>query len=272
MRNLGTRFSGKTLLICALGLPNAVHGLQVPRPPLETTIAEPVARPISFKIPLAGVRFHWCFMNRDELLSGKLTLEVRRGDTTNEIVIFEGGAITPGWEASTLGSPCREESFYFMFTSTTRYLTAPGDELEVELIVQEDLEGIGVFQTGILEAGTYRTAGTYFALRDGPDLPEPSVRPSEAEFTDSMIQGGNTQEEIEAALRGRRSALSMQARTPNLFGPVAFLGCWENPWPLKVTYHEGWMPPEGVAFQERILEIEKAAIEREGGPNCSGPT
>ena len=152
-------------MICALGLPTAAHGLQAPRPQLETTITEPVARHIYLKIPLAGVRFHWCFMNRDELLSGKLTLEVRRGDTTNEIVIFEGGAITPGWETPLLGSPCGEESFYFLFFSTTRYLTAPGDELEAELIVQEDLEGIGAYQTGILEAGTYRTAGTYLDLR-----------------------------------------------------------------------------------------------------------
>ena len=270
MRNRGNRFRAKTLLICALGLPTAAHGLQLRRPPLETTIAEPVARHISLKIPLAGIQFHWCFMNRDELLSGKLTLEIRRGDTTTEIVIFEGGVITPGWETPLSGSPCGED-FYFWFFSTTRYLTAPGDELKVELIVQEDVEGIGGYQTGILEAGTYRTAGTYYSLRDGPDLPETSVRPSEAEFTDSMIQAGNTQEEIEAALRGRRKALSMQARTPNVFGPVAFLGCWENPWPLKITYHEGWMSPEGVAVMERILEMGKEMIEREGLPNCSGP-
>lgn len=269
MRNRGNRFRAKTLLICALGLPTAAHGLQLRRPPLETTIAEPVARHIQLKLPLAGIQFHWC-LNRDELLSGKLTLEIRRGDTTTEIVIFEGGVITPGWETPLSGSPCGED-FYFWFFSTTRYLTAPGDELKVELIVQEDLEGIGAYQTGILEAGTYRTAGTYYDLRDGPDLPETSVRPSEAEFTDSMIQAGNTQEAIEAALRGRRKALSMQARTPNVFGPVAFLGCWENPWPLKITYHEGWMSPEGVAVMERILEMGKEMIEREGLPNCSGP-
>ena len=270
MRNRVTRFSTKILLICALGLPNAVHGLQVQRPPLETTIAEPVARHIHLKLPLAGIRFHWCFMNRDELLSGKLTLQIRRGDTTNEIVIFEGGAITPGWQPLLSGSPCGEESFYFMFTSTTRYLTAPGDELEVELIVPGDLEGIGVFQTGILEAGTYRTAGTYFALRDGPDLPEPSVRPSEAEFTNSMMQAGNTQEEIEAALRGRRMALSMQARTFNVFGPFASPGCWENPWPLKITYHEGWLTPEAAASQASMLE-RLAQTEAADGLDCSGP-
>ncbi len=270
MRNRGNRFRAKTLLICALGLPTAAHGLQFRRPPRQSKVAEPVARHIQLKLPLAGIQFHWCFMNRDELLSGKLTLEVRRGDTTNEIVIFEGGVITPGWETPLSGSPCGED-FYFWFFSTTRYLTAPGDELKVELIVQEDVEGIGGYQTGILEAGTYRTAGTYYSLRDGPDLPETSVRPSEAEFTDSMIQAGNTQEEIEAALRGRRKALSTQARTPNVFGPVAALGCWENPWPLKITYHEGWMSPEGVAVMERILEMGKEMIEREGLPNCSGP-
>ncbi len=270
MRSTAIAVAFSTMSVLACG-GNDTTGF--PRPPLQTTIAEPVARHIQLKLPLAGIQFHWCFMNRDELLSGKLTLEIRGGDTTAEIVIFEGGAITPGWVTSTWASPCRKGSFYFMFSSTTRYLTAPGDELKVELIVQEDVEGIGGYQTGILEAGTYRTAGTYYSLRDGPDLPETSVRPSEAEFTDSMIQAGNTQEEIEAALRGRRNALSMQARTPNFFGrgPVAALGCWENPWPLKITYHEGWAPPEQVAFLERILEMGKEMIEREGLPNCSGP-
>lgn len=268
MRNPGL-FGATVLFIGALGLPNTAHGLQAGRPPLQTTIAEPVARPLYLKLPLAGVRFHWCFVNRDEVLSGKLTLEVRRGETTNEIVIFEGGAITPGWDASLSGSPCAGE-FYFLFVSTTRYLTAPGDELELELIVPQDLEGIGAYQAGILEAGTYRTAGTYLDLRDVPDLPEASVRRSEAEFTDSLIQVGNTQEEIDAALRGRQKALSMQARTPNVFGTVAFLGCWENAWPLKITYHEGWTTPQGVASQANILEM-LAQAEAADGLDCSGP-
>ena len=269
MRNPGTRFGAAVLFIGAFGLPNTAQGLQVGRPPLQTTIAEPVARPIYLKLPLAGVRFHWCFVNRDELFSGKLTLEIRRGGTTNEIVIFEDGAITPGWDASLSDSPCAEE-FYFLFLSTTRYLTAPGDELELELVVQQDLEGIGAFQAGILEAGTYRTVGTYLDLRDRPDLPATPIRRSEAEFTDSLIQVGNTQEEIEAALRGRERALSMQGRSPDLLGTVAFLGCWESTWPLKITYHEGWTTPQGVAIQANMLEM-LAQTEAADGLDCSGP-
>ena len=258
------------LLITGLGSPTAAYGFQFKKPPLSTKVQEPVARSISLKLPLGGVRFHWCFMNRDKLLSGKLTLQVKRGDTTNEIVIFEGGEITPGWETAS-DVPC-PEGFYFMFVSTTQYLTAPGDELEVELIALEDLEGIGAYQTGILPAGTYRTAGTYYDLRDGPDRPEPWTRPSEAEMADSMTRAGRTQEEVEAALGGRRLALSMQARgTPALFGPMAAPGCWRNPWPLKITYHEGWSPPEALAMTRGLMELMDAQVEREGVSDCSGP-
>ncbi len=270
MWNPGTRFGATVIFIGALGLPSTGQGLQASRPPLQTTIAEPVARPLYLKVPLAGVQFHWCFVSQNELLSGKLTLDINREGTTNEIVIFEGGVTTPGWRISLLGSPCAEEALYFLFVSTTRYLTAPGDELELELIVQRDLEGIGAYQTGTLEAGTYRTAGTYLDLRDGPDLPETSARPSEAEFADSMIQAGNTQEEGEAALRGRRGALLMQARTPNVFGSFAILGCWENAWPLKITYHEGWTTPEGAAIGANSLNMT-AQAEAADGLDCYGP-
>ncbi len=266
MRNLGTRFIAKILLICALGLPTAAHGLQLPRPPLETTIAEPVARHISLKIPLAGIQFHWCFMNRDELLSGKLTLEVRRGDTTNEIVIFEGGSITSGWSTSLSASPCGE-SFYFLFFSTTPYLTAPGDELEIELHVLKDLSGIGPNQTGVLAASTYRVKGTYFNLVDEDDAQPMSA----AQLIDSLTEQGVTRDEAEMmaqTLQGVSLAMRMNAEA---FSFIAYTGCWENLWPLKITSNEGWASPEQIAFQERNLEIERAAIERAGGPNCSGP-
>ena len=100
-------------------------------------------------------------------------------------------------------------------------------------------------------------------------------------MADSMVQAGKTQEEIEEALKGRRTALAIQARNPgfsNLFGPLASLGCWDNPWPLRITYQEGWAPPEALAFQERALAVGERAIEMakrlgewDGAVYCSGP-
>ena len=264
MRNRGNRFSAKILLICALGLPNAAHGLQAGRPPLQTKVAEPVARRIYLKLPLQHVRFHWRFMSREDLLSGKLVLRIKRGDLTNEIVIFENGAFAPGWEALEAGGPSQ---FYFGFRSTTTFLTAPDDDLEVELLVLKDLAGIGPLQTGVLAAGTYRAKGTYFLLLDDFDS---SQQMSEAQLIDSLAEAGVTGDEAEMMARTVQGVyLAMRM---NAFRFIAGTGCWENLWPLKITSNEGWLPPEQAALQERMLEIERARIEREGGPNCSGPT
>lgn len=264
MRNRGNRFSAKILLICALGLPNAAHGVQFRRPPLQTKVAEPVARHIYLKLPLQHVRFHWRFMSREDLLSGKLVLRVRRGDLTNEIVIFENGAFAPGWEATGASEPGK---IYFGFRSTTRFLTAPDDELEMELLVLKDLAGIGVLQTGILAAGTYRAKGTYFNLIDEDDAQPMSV----AQLIDSWIEQGATRDRAEMMAQMMRAVFEEHRRNPEAFSFMASLGCWENLWPLKITSNEGWASPEQIAFQERNLEGEMAAIERAGGPNCSGP-
>lgn len=264
MRNRGNRFSAKILLICALGLPNAAHGLQFRRPPLQTKVAEPVARHIYLKLPLQHVRFHWRFMSREDLLSGKLVLRVRRGDLTNEIVIFENGAFAPGWKAMGASEPGK---IYFGFRSTTTFLTALDDELEVELLVLKDLAGIGALQTGVLAAGTYRAKGTYFNLIDEDDAQPMSA----AQLIDSLTEQGVTRDEAEVIaqmMQGVSLAMRMNAEA---FSSIAGTGCWENLWPLKITSNEGWASPEQVAFHERMLEIEKVGIERAGGPNCSGP-
>ena len=264
MRNLGTPFIAKILLIGALGLPNAAHGLQAGRPPLQSKVAEPVARRIYLKLPLQDVRFHWRFMSREDLLSGKLVLRVRRGDLTNEIVIFESGAIAPGWEAIPVDLP---GEIYFGFRSTTTFLTAPDDELEMELLVLKDLAGIGFLQTGILAAGTYRAKGTYFNLIDGDDAQPMSA----AQLIDSLTEQGVTRDRAEMMAQMMQAVLEVHRRNPEAFSFMAGLGCWENLWPLKITSKEGWASPEQIAFQERNLEMEKVAIERAGGPNCSGP-
>jgi roadblock/LC7 domain-containing protein len=208
-------------------------------------------------------------MSREDLLSGKLVLRVRRGDLTNEIVIFENGAFAPGWEAMS-GDGRVPGEIYFGFTSTTTFLTAPDDELEVELLVLKDLAGIGVRQTGVLAAGTYRAKGTYFGLQDDFDSSQPMLA---AQMIDSLTEQGVTREEAEVIaqmMQGVSLAMRMNAEAFSFF---ASTGCWDNLWPLKITSNEGWASPEQVAFQERMLEIEKVAIEREGEPgwNCSGP-
>jgi len=163
---------------------------------------------------------------------------------------------------------------YFGFSSTTTFLTAPDDELEVELLVLKDLAGIGALQTGILTAGTYRAKGTYFDLRDDFDSSQPFPA---AQMIDSLTEFGATRDEAEMMIQtvqGVNLAMRMNAEA---FSFIAYTGCWENLWPLKITSNEGWLSPEQIALNERNMELMERAIERAGeageagGPNCSGP-
>ncbi len=110
---------------------------------LQTKIQEPRERAISLKLPLLQPDFHWTFMSREDFLSGKPILRILRKGKLNEIIIFEGGQFSDGWEAMPLAQDPNKGEIYFGFISTRTYLTAPGDKLELELTVTKDLPGIG---------------------------------------------------------------------------------------------------------------------------------
>ena len=80
--------------------------------PMQTTNPEPQMRTISLKLPLRQVQYHWTFMSREEFLAGKLVLRVIRSDTTNEIVVFESGRMSEGWEAIKLSVPNAGEIYF----------------------------------------------------------------------------------------------------------------------------------------------------------------
>ena len=79
-------------------------------------------------------------------------LRIIHDGAVENIVVFQDGTIAEGWEPMAAVSGVNEE-IYFGFTSSTRYATAPGDSLEIELVVVEPLAGIGVYQRGTLPAG-----------------------------------------------------------------------------------------------------------------------
>ena len=120
---------------------------------------QPMDRTLYFKLPLAQPRFHWKFTNKDLYLSGKLVLRIIRDEQINEIVVFNKGEITKGWEAICSESGPQDNAIYFGFHSTARYSTTPNDKVELELIAKEDLDGIGRLQTGVLKAGTHKALG-----------------------------------------------------------------------------------------------------------------
>ena len=118
-----------------------------------------MGRTFYFKLPLAQPEFHWKFTNKDLYLSGKLILRIVSDDQVNEIVVFNKGEITEGWETICSGRGPQDNTIYFGFQSTKKYSTKSSDKVELELIAKEDLYGIGRLQTGVLKAGTYKAQG-----------------------------------------------------------------------------------------------------------------
>jgi hypothetical protein len=192
---------------------------------LQTTNAEPRMRTLSLKLPLRQPEFHWTFMNREELLAGKLVLRITRSDKTNEIVIFESGQMQDGWEAMNLPNP-KAGQIYFGFKSSKRYATAPNDRLDLELRVKQDLSGIGPLQKGVLPAGSYKARGTYSGLLDEYKMPD----------------------QLKEAPKETREKLRQ------VYEFVAFLETWQEQWDLRITSEDGWLPPEQRQQYQKMLE------------------
>ena len=226
--------------VCVLSVP--VFALRMTEMPgeLQTKIREPRERTISLKLPLLQPTYHWTFMSREDFLSGKLLLRIVRDDQANEIVIFENGQFSDGWEVMGLPPAPERGEIYFGFISTLKYLTAPGDRLELELTVAKDLPGIGALQTGTLPAGKYASKGTYSGLIDEYDTTFLAE-----EFSK---EGKKTPDEQEALLKKLREQVEHKA----------FLESWLDQWPLKITSQKGWLPEErAVALRARLENLEE---------------
>jgi len=209
---------------------------------LQTKIQAPQARTFSLKLPLLQPDFHWTFMSRDDFLSGKLLLRITRNNRTEEIVIFEKGQFTDGWaEMSEQQRPDRGE-IYFGFISTAKYLTAPGDKLELELTITKDLPGIGARQSGILPAGLYKSTGTYSGLLDDYDT---------SALEEQLAKNGEISDEQQKLVDQLRSSLEYKA----------FLESWQDQWSLEITSQKGWLTEEQVASLKATLERLQTAKE-----------
>jgi hypothetical protein len=179
-----------------------------------------VERTLYFKLPIAGTRFHWAFLDRRAFLSGELTLRIVNParDRDQTLVIFRNGKITDGWEM--IGDVPRDSSFYFGFSTGHRVATAVGDSVIVTLIVPEDLRGRGPYSQGTLAKGTWVATGTYTALYGG------TLNPLR-----DLVRAGDP--------------------------PTAFLTCWDTAWVLLDATDKGWMgsKPTGeddVSFVKRL--------------------
>jgi len=222
--------------LCVLTVP--VFALRMTEMPkeIQTQIKEPRDRTIELKLPLLQPAFHWTFMSRDDLLSGRLLLRIIREEQSSDIVIFENGQLTEGWEAMTLPPASKRGEIYFGFRSHVKYSTAPGDKLGLELTVKKDLPGIGARQSGILPAGTYTSKGTYSGLID-------------SYYTSAMEAKLAEQNKVSA---DEQKALLSEIRS--MYENKAFLELWEDQWSLKITSETGWLPEEQAKAVNSMLE------------------
>lgn len=201
---------------------------------------EPEARRMALKLPIRQEAFHWTFMKKDELLAGKLVLTIERNGKKEDITIFENGNFADGWTTEQFPSAGAQESMvkpgevYFLFKSETRYLTAPGDKVELALTVKSDLAGIGPLFAGVLPKGEYKAKGTYSMLVDEYQV-SPQMKDVPKEALDKL-----------------REQMSNKA----------FLENWQDQWDVNVTSGRGWIPPEQAGQLKQIL---KQLEEEEGG-------
>jgi len=222
--------------ICMLAVP--VFALRMTDMPenIKTKIKEPRERTIHLKLPLLQPTFHWTFMSQADFLSGKLILRIIRNGRSSEIVIFENGQFTNGWESMPLSPGPGKGEIYFGFTSTRTYLTAPGDRLELELTVTKDLPGIGAIQSGILPAGKYISKGTYSGLIDEYDT---------TLLAKELAKEGKSSPEEQQTLLNKLRAMHEHK---------AFLELWTDQWPLKITSDKGWLPDKQAALAKAMLK------------------
>ena len=133
-----------------LSLWNSLFDGRVP-----AALSPTVSRTLYFKLPIAGTRFHWTFLDRRAFLSGELTLRIlnTREKRDQTLVIFRDGKISDGW--AMIGKMPRDSSVYFGFETQERFPTTVGDSLVITLVAREDLRGRGPHSEGTLPKGTW---------------------------------------------------------------------------------------------------------------------
>ena len=172
-----------------------------------------VGRTLYFKLPIAGTRYHWTFLDRRAFLSGELTLRIVNAarDRDETLVVFRNGRITEGW--AMIGDASSDSSVYFGFETGHRVATAVGDSVIVTLTATQDLRGRGPHAQGTLAKGTWVATGTYHAVYGG------TLNPLR-----DLVRAGQP--------------------------PVAFLTCWDTAWVLRDVRDAGWMGPKPTGEDE----------------------
>lgn len=197
---------------------------------LQTTQTKPIERTFYLKLPLKQVDQDWVFEDKRAVLAGTLLLRIARQNETNEIVIFNNGQLSPDWQPMPSAEPIFPTSMYFGFMSDKKYLTAPGDVIELIWHVPEPLEGIGAEFTATLPAGTYRSTGQYSGLTDNMDVTQTLLYRRVLRSINNGQKSRNKEELLEIFTQ----------ELNKLYDDTAFLHHWNEQWKMEVTSNAGW--------------------------------
>lgn len=178
--------------------------------PFAAPFAPAADRTLYFKLPIAGAQFHWTLLDREAFLSGELTLRILNKGHDQTLVVFRDGKIHDGWEI--IDDERSDSSVYFGFASTHRFRTKGNDSLVITLKATKDLLGRGPYSEGVLPAGVWQMSGTYTSIYGERWNP-----------IDYFVLNGEP--------------------------PVAYMECWADVWPIRITKREGW---KGAGGNDRI--------------------
>ncbi len=204
----------------------ALHRSTLPQS-LQTKHGTPMPRYLSVTLPLKQAE-EWIFANRNQLLQGKLTLTISRPGFINEIIIFDHGQFNHYWHDMKLGKGAKPNDVNFKFVSTKKYLTAPGDSLELEFTNVQNLFGASAYFSGILPKGFYTSYGRYSGLSDKPNF-------AHTEIKNIVYKLGLTPSQAQKLLKN--------------LDHKAFLSNWHEQWSLKIVNQQGWLSPLRVPFK-----------------------
>jgi hypothetical protein len=207
---------------------------------------EPLPRWFHLKLPLERVDHHWRFRSREDFLAGSLTLRIIREGEVRSFQVFSQGVISDSWRI--MGEEGEPGEIYYGFVSQDRFLSAPADSLELELVVVKDLPGWGALIQADLPEGIYVSTGSYTGLTDNN---------SRAWMRAVALSEGLSVPELEAMpeFQAFKERMDEQVAESEF---MAGLMCWRQKWPLRITAEEGWLGPERAATARRMDSISMA--------------
>ncbi len=135
----------------------------------DEIVQERFFRHVYFKMPIESIEFHWKFLDRKQLLKGKLILEFTSEGNTIKQVIFSNGELNPKWHVisdDTNKNDFSNNVIYFGFESKQKYWFIKNDSATLSFSNVNTLQGWGPDFKAQLPSGKYNSSATFTLYED----------------------------------------------------------------------------------------------------------